>query len=494
MDEMAADAPILSTDSPRSTMTSSFAKKSPDQILSFFGPRNIFLAAVFAFMSVIWGLAAMPMMASAFFMGKVCTDAETNCTGTPGTVAYDFDLNGPRSYLADITTTAFLIGNAIGSSLITRLSDTRGRRPTLACSLLILGLSGSVSALSPNIYFFAVCRLIQGFFFAGCVIINWVLAYECCPHLLRPYTALVFGLMWVVGYCLLAPLDFLLQSWKPFMVALSIPSVFYAFAVQFWASESFHYCVTNQKKNEAVKFVTRCNKGAKVQLDPAELDHLFSDTISEGSGEAQRPTGNHGLFYELKRQKILIVYTIVLGYLWTCDAFIYYGLSLFSTELAGNRYLNFVLSGLVEAPSYLVSPLCLRVLGRRWFVALAHFTTAVAFFGVIFISNPTVYLILWLIGKFGIACALTALFVYASEVFPTTVRSGCIGFCSTVGRLGGALAPSVRLLGVLHPQLPNILFICMATVGGGITFILPETAGRELPDEAGESVNSVDDA
>ncbi|CAD5217800.1 unnamed protein product [Bursaphelenchus xylophilus] len=434
------------------------------------------------------------MMASAFFMGKVCQVEAENCTGTPGTVAFDFDLNGPRAYLADLTTTAFLIGNAIGSSLITRLSDTHGRRPTLAVSLLILGLSGSLSALSPNIYFFIVCRLIQGFFFAGCVIINWVLSYECSPHLLRPYTALVFGLMWVVGYCILAPMDFMLHNWKPFMVALSLPSVFYAFLLQFWAPESFHFSVANGRKEQAISFVDRANKAAEIKLELSELDHLFDESPSEDLNDTPQPTHNHGLFYELGRQKILIVYTLVLGYLWTCDAFIYYGLSLFSTELAGNRYLNFVLSGLVEAPSYLVSPYCLRVLGRQWFVSLSHFITAVAFLGVMFITNPTIFLILWLIGKFGIACALTALFVYASEVFPTTVRSGCIGFCSTLGRAGGALAPSVRILGVVHPQLPNIMFIAMATVGGFATFILPETAGRELPDEAGESIHSVNDA
>ncbi|CAD5217796.1 unnamed protein product [Bursaphelenchus xylophilus] len=157
-------------------------------------------------------------------------------------------------------------------------------------------------------------------------------------------------------------------------------------------------------------------------------------------------------------------------------------------------YLNFILSGLIEVPSYLATPPCLRILGRQWFVGLSHFITAVAFLGVMFIDNHKLYLIVWLIGKFGISCALTALYVYASEVFPTTVRSSCIGFCSTVGRIGGAFAPSIRVLGILHPDLPNLLFVSMATVAGFLTFILPETAGRELPDEAGESVHTIDDS
>uniref|UniRef100_A0A1I7SRY8 MFS domain-containing protein n=2 Tax=Bursaphelenchus xylophilus TaxID=6326 RepID=A0A1I7SRY8_BURXY len=307
-------------------------RMTPDQILNFFGPRNNFLLAVFIVMSVIWGLVVMPILASAFFLGKVCTTAETNCTGTQGTVAFEFDLNNERAYLADLTTTAFLVGNVVGASTMARLSDSFGRRPTLVISLLLMGLSGSLSALSPNIYFFAVCRLIQGYFFAGCIILNWVLSYECCPYLLRPYCPLVFGMTWVVGYCILAPLDFWLQNWRPFMVALSLPSAFYAVGVQVWAPESFHFSVVNGRKEQAIEFIKRANKSSENKLDLSELDHLFEEELG---GDEQK--GNHGVVHELKKQKILIVYVFVLAYLWTCDIFIYYGLSLFSTELAGNR-------------------------------------------------------------------------------------------------------------------------------------------------------------
>lgn len=34
-----------------------------------------------------------------------------------------FALTGDRAYLADLTTTAFLVGNTIGASVLTRLSD-----------------------------------------------------------------------------------------------------------------------------------------------------------------------------------------------------------------------------------------------------------------------------------------------------------------------------------------------------------------------------------
>ena len=40
-----------------------------------------------------------------------------------------------------------------------------------------------------------------------------------------------------------------------------------------------------------------------------------------------------------------------------CDTFIYFGLSLYSTHLAGNVYLNYLFMGLVEIPAYILSPI-----------------------------------------------------------------------------------------------------------------------------------------
>lgn len=39
-----------------------------------------------------------------------------------------------------------------------------------------------------------------------------------------------------------------------------------------------------------------------------------------------------------------------------CDTFVYYGLSLFITKLAGDRFVNFALSGVAELPAYFIAP------------------------------------------------------------------------------------------------------------------------------------------
>ncbi|VDN39561.1 unnamed protein product [Gongylonema pulchrum] len=77
----------------------------------------------------------------------------------------------------------------------------------------------------------------------------------------------------------------------------------------------------------------------------------------------------------------------------TSDTFVYFGLSLYTTRLAGNKYWNYALSGLVELPAYLFVPPVLE-----------------------------------------------------NEIFPTTMRNVCLGLCAVIARIGGIVAPYVALL------------------------------------------------
>lgn len=38
------------------------------------------------------------------------------------------------------------------------------------------------------------------------------------------------------------------------------------------------------------------------------------------------------------------------------------------------------------------------------------------------------------------------IYVYGSEIFPTTMRNICLGLCAVIARFGGVIAPYVVLL------------------------------------------------
>jgi len=61
---------------------------------------------------------------------------------------------------------------------------------------------------------------------------------------------------------------------------------------------------------------------------------------------------------------------------------VYYGLSLNSVSLAGtdNQYLNFILTSLIEAPSYFITWQCMTRLGRRKTLCIMFIVSGIACF------------------------------------------------------------------------------------------------------------------
>lgn len=55
------------------------------------------------------------------------------------------------------------------------------------------------------------------------------------------------------------------------------------------------------------------------------------------------------------KSRILLFRFVVIVYNWIANAFVYYGLSLNSTQLSGNKYLNYALVCLIEIPGYTIS-------------------------------------------------------------------------------------------------------------------------------------------
>lgn len=61
-------------------------------------------------------------------------------------------------------------------------------------------------------------------------------------------------------------------------------------------------------------------------------------------------------------------------------------------------------------------------------------------------------------------------------------RQNGIGIGSMCARIGGVLAPMMYLLRSISPQAPMVLCGLCPLLGSALTFLLPETANKHLPD------------
>ena len=73
-----------------------------------------------------------------------------------------------------------------------------------------------------------------------------------------------------------------------------------------------------------------------------------------------------------------------------------------------------------------------------------------------------------IIGKFGIAGTFNIVFIHASELYPTPVRSIGVGIANAAGRFGGTLAPIVNAAAGNMSYLPMVIFGALGAFQDGL--------------------------
>ena len=125
---------------------------------------------------------------------------------------------------------------------------------------------------------------------------------------------------------------------------------------------------------------------------------------------------------------------------------VYYGFSLNMSDFGGNFYITFLLSGLVELPSSLISILALRYMDRRWALIIFQIIIAVSSLSIIPATDPTVKVAFALIGKFAVGSLWWIYEVFVPEVYPTLLRNTGSGSSSSFSRLGSMASPFMKNL------------------------------------------------
>lgn len=97
-------------------------------------------------------------------------------------------------------------------------------------------------------------------------------------------------------------------------------------------------------------------------------------------------------------------------------------------------------------------------------------------------------LIFFLVGKFAITISFAVVYIYAAELFPTSLRQSLLGTCSMFGRIGSMIAPQTPLLATYMKSLPLLLFGGTAFTSGILVLSFPETLDLKLPDSINEAV------
>ncbi|CAH1795062.1 unnamed protein product [Owenia fusiformis] len=410
-------------------------------------------------------------------------------------IVMKWDLVCSEKYRVSLATSIYFAGVMLGGLAFGTISDRIGRKATGLICLYVPVLLGVMVFFVDNYILFVILRFFIGFFMQGLQTASFVHFTEFFrkgTH--RAYVCATMEVVWSIGVMLLAGITFLIRDWRYIELAICLPPLI-ALPYTFFVPESLRWLIASKRYKEADKVLRKAAEFNNITLseDPLDLKNYNAKTEDPAEGE------KHYNVLDMFKTPKLRLRTFVSFYVWMATSLIYYGLSLNASGFAGNKYLNFFVSGAVELPAYALGIFILSRFGRRIPLCIYLLIGGVALIiagtipktttsgGVITDIRWVGTMLAW-IGKFSAAGCWSVLFLYGSELYPTVIRNVAVGACAFWARVGSLIAPQILLLGDYYfTELPLIVYGSVAILGGFLTLLLPETLHSKLPDTIEEA-------
>lgn len=413
------------------------------------------------------------------------------------TILMEWDLVCDDSYLGDLSTTIYMVGNTCGALLLTPLSDRFGRKKLILFMLWIQGVFGVATAFSNSYTVFTVLRFFIALLNMPIALTTYVMMTEVFSASHRVLPSVGINCFWGIGLIFLSTFAYFVRDWSHLQLLISIPN-FLTIMYYFFLPESIPWFVATERYTEAEQVARTAAKINRITLP----DSLFSTDITlVSTGNETRsqaalvtekgPTKKFTLLDLFKTPK-LRRYTLILLYLWAANSLSYFGVLFSTPNLHGNLFLNLGISGAVEIPALFICMWTMQVFGRRRPHIVFLILCGVMNITTIFVPEKTdsgtdlspLIIFMAMVGKFGITASYSVAYLYSSEIFPTVVRNHAVGLASFFENIGGIAAPLIVYAATTDDmkKLPLVIFGVITLVAGILCFFLPETHKCPLPE------------
>ncbi|XP_077437634.1 solute carrier family 22 member 7-like isoform X5 [Vanacampus margaritifer] len=393
------------------------------------------------------------------------------------TIATEWDLVCERKHLPQTINIIFFLGLMLGSLLFGLLSDNYGRRRSLLLSYVLSLALGLASAWSDSYVLLAVLRFLSGTALAGVSLVTITLCIEWVNSSHRASMCVIGSLSWSLGNMLLAGLAFLINDWRPLVVAVNAPLAL-AVLTWRWVPESARWLCANAQVEKAHLYLNKCARANK-RPELASKDIVEALSSAGKSKKSKKYTFLH-LFKTPKLRKI----SLVSGIAWYGTAVTYYGISLNLSGFGLSVYLTHFVYAAVEVPARLLIYFLINRIGRRPCLVGTLVLTATCIGVNIFVPEDVWQLrsAVAILGKGLSEASATTIILYTHELYPTVLRQTGLGFTSVLSRVGVSVAPLVLFLEDVWSVLPQVVLCVGAFFCGLLAMLLPETLDLKLPE------------
>ncbi|XP_071949866.1 organic cation transporter protein-like [Antedon mediterranea] len=430
------------------------------------------------------------------------------------TVVNELGLVCDKKLMASTAMSVYFCGVLVGAIVSGITSDYFGRRNVFLTAIILIGITGIGLIFTTSYYTFVSVWFITAIEEQCITVSSYVLLLEMFPPEKRTLAGCISNLAWGIGVVLLSIYAYFLRDWRHMHVAISAPC-FAAVFLWWFVYESPRWLISKGRLTEAniiFKKIAKFNKLEQretyINNDGEAVREMEDLSGTPEETKTQMTSLNKLMHYftrkenlpiEKKRKNIFLdVFkssrmrrsTLVIYYIFLVNSLFYFGISLNSSDLFGDKYVNTFLVCLVDVPNGIVSIYLMQRFNRRplimgFLLLAAVFSISLAFIPQVTKSGTNLYpLILTFacLGKYAIGTSFNSVWLYANEIFPTELRNTGLGTCSFAARIGSIIAPYILYLNNFYGGSALLLFGIFAAVGGILVYFLPETRNKPLPE------------
>lgn len=427
---------------------------------------------------------------------KICTQWDFENSTFTNTITSEFQLVCQKEYIRVTYQSMLMIGVLVGSPINGILADRFGRKTTFAGGCFLFTTMANISCWLPNISSILAFRFLLGIVFTPMLKTGFIMAVEITDPKVRSVVGIMQFLPWAFGTIAWGGVAYLQRSWRYLQLAVSLPGLL-LLPVLWFMDESPRWLTVRGQHRRALRVLRRAARWNNVILPPDEeiIDLLRqnSDELSEVSKTkvCDKNRDWKSIIREYVTDAIILFRTprlrlasMVMHLNYLVLGMVFYGIALSGGNFQFNIFTYIILMGLMEFPAYTVlAPIVLRF-GRKMPIAACYFLSGSLLLALPFVPSSKQWIVVTIamIGKMAIAMAFQGNNLFATELFPTEVRTRGVSSSFMLSRLGSALAPVITdYVGLLYPWAPSVIFGGFAAVAGFATLTLWETVGMALP-------------
>ncbi|KAI5633318.1 major facilitator superfamily domain-containing protein [Phthorimaea operculella] len=304
-------------------------------------------------------------------------------------VVYDFDL-GCQEWLRALAGTLNSVGTLLVLPITGYVSDKYGRRIALVVSVFNLALIGLIRAFSVNYPMYLAFQLIQTTLGAGTFSSAYIFAAEWTGPKWRVATSATCSSMFAVGQVILGFVAWGIQPWRYMIMALHIPC-FLIIGYYWILPESVRWLLSKERFDDAKVILEKVARINRKTISEKSLHALMNPpaAVVVPGEDSEKPN----LIKAITSSPILLRRICTTPIWWITTTFVYYGLSINSTGLSGNMYLNYIYVCAIEIPGFFTAVMILDRIGRKATLSCGFFLSAACNIAFAFIDEGKLFLL-----------------------------------------------------------------------------------------------------